>query len=70
MTYRHHSLVTPGIELGWRRSTASANDDGSHARFVTQSHALGGPVATPRALLIAAAVAIAVFVVGFRLSGD
>ena len=70
MTYRQHSLATPGIGLGSRRPTASANDDGGHARFVTQSHALGAPIATPRALLIAVAVAVAVFVIGFRVSAD
>ena len=70
MTYRHHSLVTPGIGDGSRRPTASANDDRRNARFVTESHALGAPIASPGALLIAAALAVAIFVIGFRLSGD
>jgi hypothetical protein len=70
MTYRHPSLVTPGIGLGSRRPTTSANDGRHNGRFVTQSHALGAPIASPGALLIAAAVAVAVFVIGFRLSGD
>ena len=69
-TYRHPSFVTPGIGLGARRPTNSANDDRRNARFVTQSHALGAPAASPRALLIAAAVAVAVLVIGYRLSGD
>lgn len=72
MTYPHHSIVTPGIGigLGLRRATTSANDERRNARFVTQSHALGAPIASPRALLIAAAVALAVFVIGLRLSRD
>ena len=37
-------------------------------RFVTQSHALGRPKASPLALMIAAAVAIAVYLLGCRLS--
>lgn len=37
-------------------------------RFVTQSHALGRPMASPTALIIAAAVAIAVYLLGCRLS--
>jgi|GEM_PF-2421958 len=70
MTYRHPSLVTPGIGVGLRsrRPTSSANDEGRGARFVTQSHALGGPIASPRSLLIAAAVVVAIFVIGWRLS--
>ena len=60
--------VTPGL-AGPRRATTSAND-ARHVRFVTQSHALGAPKAKPGALLIAAAVAIAVFVIGLRLSRD
>ncbi len=33
-----------------------------------QSHALGGPIASPRALIIAAAIAVAVYLLGCRLS--
>lgn len=37
-------------------------------RFVMQSHALGAPIASPRALIIAAAIAVAVYLLGCRLS--
>jgi hypothetical protein len=72
MTSPHASLMTPGIAvgLGSRRTTDSANDDRRNARFVTQSHALGAPIASPRALIIAAAVIVAVLLIGFRLSSD
>lgn len=66
MTHRTPFLVTPGIDS--RRPTASASDDRRMVRFVTQSHALGAPAASPGALLIAAAVAVAIFVLGLRLS--
>lgn len=70
MTYRHHFNLTPGILVDGasRRSTASANDDRHLARFVTQSHALGVPMANPRALFIAAAIAVALYLIGRRLS--
>ena len=68
MTYRHPSLVNTGLAAAPRRTTASANDDRRNERFVTQSHALGGSAASPGALLIAAAVAVAVFVLGLRIS--
>ena len=38
------------------------------SRFVMQSHALSRPIANPKALLIAAAIAIALYLVGHRLS--
>ena len=37
------------------------------SRFVTQSHALGAPMASPTSLLVAAAIAVAVYLVGRRL---
>lgn len=36
-------------------------------RFVTQSHALGAPMAKPASLILAAAIAVAVYLVGRRL---
>ncbi len=36
-------------------------------RFVTQSHALGAPMANPASLIVAAAIAVAVYFVGRRL---
>ncbi len=70
MTYRHPSILTPGIlaGVGSRRSTASANDDRHTARFVTQSHVLGARIANPRALFIAAAIAVALYIIGCKLS--
>ncbi len=38
------------------------------ARFVTQSHALGTPMANPASLIVAAAIAVAVYFVGRRLA--
>ncbi len=40
---------------------------GTSARFVTQSHALGAPMASPASLIVAAAIAVAVYFVGRRL---
>ena len=62
--------MTPGIlaGLGSRRATTSANDERRPVRFVTQSHVLGAPRVGPAALLIAAAMAVAVLVIGWRLS--
>lgn len=37
------------------------------SRFVTQSHALGAPMASPASLIVAAAIAVAVYFVGRRL---
>lgn len=70
MTYRHHFNLAPGILVGAlsRRSTAPANDDRHATRFVTQSHALGRPIANPQALLIAAAIAVALYLIGRKLS--
>ncbi len=39
-----------------------------HARFTQQSHALGGPVASPRSVLIGTAIAVALYWIGCRLS--
>lgn len=37
-------------------------------RFVTQSHALSTPMARPRSLFIAATIAVALYLLGRRLS--
>lgn len=37
-------------------------------RFVQQSHALGTPIASPRALFVAATIAFALYIIGRRLS--
>lgn len=42
--------------------------DAHRARFTPQSHALGGPVAQPRALFVAAAIVVVLFLLGRRLS--
>jgi hypothetical protein len=38
------------------------------ARFVTQSHSLSAPIASPRSLFIAATIAVALYWIGRRIS--
>lgn len=38
------------------------------ARFVTQTHAIGAPMAQPRSLLVAGLIAFALYLLGRRLS--
>lgn len=50
-------------------SSASRPERTSNSkRFVTQSHALGTPMANPASLIVAAAIAVAVYFVGRRLA--
>lgn len=52
------TIVTTSDRVDRRRSS----------RFVTQSHALGTPLANPAALAVAAAIAVALYLVGRKLS--
>ena len=50
------------------RDAREARDTRSTTRFVMQSHALGTPLVSPGALLIAATIAFALYLIGCRLS--
>ncbi len=67
-TYPIDPSTTPGILTGMSRRGANA-DAGRSTRFVTQSHALSAPVASPRSVFIAATIALAIYLIGRRLSG-
>ncbi|MEO8937041.1 MAG: hypothetical protein ABI277_13770 [Burkholderiaceae bacterium] len=61
----------PGILSGFGpRHTLRSVTGGRHAaRFVMQSHVLNAPRANPRALLVAAAIALALYLIGRRIRG-
>ena len=60
-------MQSPGILTGGtgRVRSATASNAG---RFVTQSHALSTPIASPRSLFIAATIAVALYWIGRRIS--
>ncbi len=60
------ALGAPGLYRD--RAMRPAREAWRHRRYVTQSHALGAPIASPRSLAIAAAVAVALFFVARRLT--
>ncbi len=60
------SASVPGV--GRDLAMRPAREASRHRRFVTQSHALGAPKASPRSLAVAAAVAVALFYVAKKLT--
>ncbi len=58
--------TAPGIAAGspGRRASPALGTP----RFVTQSHALSAPIARPRSLFLAATIAIALYLLGRRIS--
>ena len=68
MNSPHFPVLTPGILSGLASRQTPPRGASRTARFVTQSHALGGPVASPKTLVIATAIAIVVYLIGCRLS--
>jgi hypothetical protein len=67
MMTRSQPALSPGITSGGNarhRPVAPMKP----SRFVTQSHALSTPIASPRGLFLAATIAVALYWVGRRLS--
>jgi hypothetical protein len=61
--------LTPGITAGApRRPMPSTIRPRKSARFVTTSHSLSAPAASPSGVLVAATIAIALYFLGRRLS--
>lgn len=58
--------ILPGD--GDRRRGRQPGDAPHRLRFVTQSHALGTKGASPRSLFMAATIAVALYLIGRRLS--
>jgi hypothetical protein len=63
-------MPPPGILSGvpFRRRALPTHEATRPSRFVTQSHALSAPIASPRSMFIALTVAIALYLIGRRLS--
>jgi hypothetical protein len=64
------TMPSPGIltGLGLRPSSRASREYGRPRRFVMQSHVLSAPKTSPRSLFIAATIAIALYLIGRRLS--
>lgn len=70
MTMQPIAPTTPGILTRVpRRDPAATRAVPKSTRFVTESHTLSAPITSPGALFVAAAVAVALYLIGRRLSG-
>lgn len=65
------AVRVPGILTGFgpRHTSRRATRGRNASRFVMQSHVLNAPLANPRALLVAATIALALYLIGSRIRG-
>lgn len=65
------AVTVPGILSGFgpRHTPRSVTGGRNASRFVMQSHVLNAPRANPRALLVAATIAFALYLIGRRIRG-
>jgi len=70
LTFPISPATTPGILAPSAVRARSTRGIGSirRSRFVMESHLAGAPVYSPRAILIAATIAVALYLIGRRLS--